>query len=155
MNTKKKDLAQIAMQYDYVYVAQVSMGADMNQCIKALVEAENHPGPSIVICYAPCRDHGIKGGLANMIEIEKNAVESGYWHLYRFNPGLAAEGKSPYTLDSKAPTKSYKDFLMNEVRYNSLVRFNPERAEKLFDKAEKDAKKKYDNLVGLIEFYKA
>ncbi|MDR2559163.1 MAG: pyruvate:ferredoxin (flavodoxin) oxidoreductase [Oscillospiraceae bacterium] len=154
MNTKKKDLAAIAMQYDYVYVAQVSMGADMNQCIKAMVEAENHPGPSIVICYAPCRDHGIKGGLANMIQIEKAAVESGYWHLFRYNPGLVAEGKSPYTLDSKAPTASYKDFLMNEVRYNSLMRQNPERAEKLFDKAEKDAKKKYDNLVGLIEYYK-
>ena len=154
MNTKKKDLAQIAMQYDYVYVAQVSMGADMNQCIKAMVEAEAHPGPSIVICYAPCRDHGIKGGLANMIEIEKAAVESGYWHLFRFNPGLVAEGKSPYTLDSKAPTKSYKDFLMNETRYSSLVRFNKVRADELFDRAEKDAKKKYDDLVGLIEYYK-
>ncbi|MCL2638106.1 MAG: pyruvate:ferredoxin (flavodoxin) oxidoreductase [Oscillospiraceae bacterium] len=154
MNTKKKDLAQIAMQYDYVYVAQVSMGADMNQCIKALVEAEAHPGPSIVICYAPCRDHGIKGGLANMIQIEKAAVESGYWHLFRYNPCLIAEGKSPYSLDSKAPTASYKDFLMNEVRYNSLMRSNPDRANALFDKAEKDAKKKYDGLVNLIEYYK-
>ncbi|MCL2697254.1 MAG: pyruvate:ferredoxin (flavodoxin) oxidoreductase [Oscillospiraceae bacterium] len=154
METKKKDLAAIAMQYDYVYVAQVSMGADMNQCIKAFVEAEAHKGPSIIICYAPCISHGIKGGLANMIEIEKKAVESGYWHLFRYNPGLIAEGKSPYTLDSKAPTSSYKDFLMNEVRYNSLMRSNPERANKLFDKAAADSKKKYDNLVGLVEFYK-
>ncbi|MCL2107853.1 MAG: pyruvate:ferredoxin (flavodoxin) oxidoreductase [Oscillospiraceae bacterium] len=154
MNTKKKDLAGIAMKYDYVYVAQVAMGADMNQCIKAMSEAEAHPGPSIVICYAPCRDHGIKGGLANMIEIEKKAVESGYWHLFRFNPGLVAEGKSPYILDSKAPTGNYRDFMMNEVRYSSLARFNPERAEVLFTRAEKDAKKKYDDLVGLVEYYK-
>ena len=153
MNTKKKDLAGIAMKYDYVYVAQVSMGADMDQCIKAMVEAEAHNGPSIVIAYAPCRDHGIKGGLANTITIEKNAVESGYWHLFRFNPALAAEGKSPYTLDSKAPTASYRDFLMNETRYNQLTRQFPERAEVLFDKAEKDAKKRYDELVGLIDFY--
>ncbi|MDR2531442.1 MAG: pyruvate:ferredoxin (flavodoxin) oxidoreductase [Oscillospiraceae bacterium] len=154
MNVKKKDLAGIAMQYDYVYVAQVAMGADYNQCIKAFVEAEAHKGPSIIIAYAPCRDHGIKGGLQNMIEIEKKAVESGYWHLFRFNPGLVAEGKSPFTLDSKAPTSSFKDFIMNEVRYNSLMRQNPERANKLFDKAEADSKKKYDNLVGLIEYYK-
>ena len=154
MNVKKKDLAGIAMKYDYVYVAQVSMGADMNQCIKAMVEAEAHKGPSIIICYAPCRDHGIKGGLANMIEIEKKAVQSGYWHLFRFNPALAAEGKSPYTLDSKEPTASYKDFLMNEVRYNSLMRWKPERAEALFERAEKDSKKRYDELVGLVEFYK-
>ncbi|MCL2037045.1 MAG: pyruvate:ferredoxin (flavodoxin) oxidoreductase [Oscillospiraceae bacterium] len=153
MEVKKKDLAGIAMKYDYVYVAQVAMGADYNQCIKAFVEAEAHKGPSIIIAYAPCISHGIKGGLANMIEIEKNAVASGYWHLFRFNPGLAAEGKSPYTLDSKAPTGSYRDFIMNEVRYNSLARQNPERAEKLFSNAEKGAKKRYDELVGLIEFY--
>ncbi|MCL2634105.1 MAG: pyruvate:ferredoxin (flavodoxin) oxidoreductase [Oscillospiraceae bacterium] len=153
MNNKKKDLAAIARQYDYVYVAQVAMGADYNQCIKAFVEAEAHPGPSIVICYAPCRDHGIKGGLANMIQIEKSAVESGYWHLWRFNPGLVAEGKSPFTLDSKAPSASYKDFIMNETRYNQLTRQFPERANELFDRAEKDAKKKYDALVGLIDFY--
>ncbi|MCL1789443.1 MAG: pyruvate:ferredoxin (flavodoxin) oxidoreductase, partial [Oscillospiraceae bacterium] len=154
MNIKKKDLAGIAMKYDYVYVAQVAMGADMNQCIKAMVEAEAHKGPSIVICYAPCRDHGMKGGLANMIAIEKKAVETGYWNLFRFNPALAAEGKSPFTLDSKAPTGNYKDFIMNEVRYNSLMRWNPERAEELFERAEGDAKKRYDDLVGLVEFYR-
>jgi pyruvate-ferredoxin/flavodoxin oxidoreductase len=154
MNAKKKDLAAIARQYDYVYVAQVSMGADMNQCIKAFVEAEAHPGPSIVICYAPCRDHGIKGGLDTMIQIEKAAVESGYWHLWRFNPGLVAEGKSPFSLDSKAPSASYRDFIMNETRYSQLTRQFPERADELFARAEKDAKKKYDELVGLIDFYK-
>ncbi|MCL1903460.1 MAG: pyruvate:ferredoxin (flavodoxin) oxidoreductase [Oscillospiraceae bacterium] len=151
MNIKKKDLAGIAMKYDYVYVAQVAMGADMNQCIKAMVEAEAHKGPSIVICYAPCRDHGMKGGLANMIAIEKKAVETGYWHLFRFNPAL----ESPFTLDSKAPAGNYKDFIMNEVRYNSLMRWNPERAEELFTRAEADSKKRYDNLVGLVEYYKA
>jgi pyruvate-ferredoxin/flavodoxin oxidoreductase len=154
MDVKKKDLAGIAMKYDYVYVAQVSMGADMNQCIKAFVEAEAHKGPSIIIAYAPCISHGIQGGLANMIQIEKSAVESGYWHLFRFNPDLVADGKSPYTLDSKAPAGSYKDFLMNEVRYSSLMRQNPERAEMLFDRAEQSAKKRYDELVGLIDFYK-
>jgi pyruvate-ferredoxin/flavodoxin oxidoreductase len=153
MNTKKKDLAAIARQYDYVYVAQVSMGADMNQCIKAFVEAEAHPGPSIIICYAPCRDHGIKGGLDTMIQIEKAAVESGYWHLFRFNPGLAAQGKSPWSLDSKAPSKSYKDFIMNETRYSQLTRQFPDRANELFERAEADAKKKYDELVGLEAFY--
>jgi pyruvate-ferredoxin/flavodoxin oxidoreductase len=153
MNIKKKDLAGIARQYDYVYVAQVSMGADYNQCIKAFVEAEAHPGPSIIICYAPCRDHGIKGGLQNMIQIEKAAVEAGYWHLFRFNPGLVAEGKSPWSLDSKAPSASYKDFLMNEVRYEALMRWQPERATALFERAEADAKKRYDELVGLETFY--
>ena len=155
MNNKKKDLAGIAMKYDYVYVAQVSLGADMNQCIKAMIEAEAHPGPSIVIAYAPCRDHGIKGGLSNMIEIEKKAVEAGYWHLFRFNPGNVAQGKSPYTLDSKAPNLSaYRDFLMNETRYSQLTRSFPERADELFARSEKDAKKRYDELVGLEAFYK-
>jgi pyruvate-ferredoxin/flavodoxin oxidoreductase len=154
MNTKKKDLAGIAMKYDYVYVAQVSLGADMNQCIKAMIEAEAHKGPSLVIAYAPCRDHGIKGGLSNMIEIEKKAVEAGYWHLFRFNPGLVAEGKSPYTLDSKAPNLGvYRDFLMNETRYSMLTRSFPERADMLFARSEADAKKRYDELVGLVDFY--
>jgi len=153
-DVKKKDLAGIAMKYDYVYVAQVSMGADMNQCIKAFVEAEAYDGPSLIIAYAPCINHGIKGGLAIAQQVEKEAVQSGYWHLFRFNPALAAEGKSPYSLDSKEPTGDYKAFMMREVRYNSLVRQNPERAEKLFDRAVKDAKKKYDSLVGLTEYYK-
>ncbi|MCL1866087.1 MAG: pyruvate:ferredoxin (flavodoxin) oxidoreductase [Oscillospiraceae bacterium] len=152
-NTKKKDLAAIARQYDYVYVAQVSLGADMNQCIKAMTEAEAHNGPSIIICYAPCRDHGMKGGLQNSIAVEKAAVEAGYWHLFRFNPGLAAEGKNPFILDSKAPTGSYRDFIMNEVRYSMLTRSFPERAEELFARAESDSKKKYESLLGLVDFY--
>ncbi|MDR0197089.1 MAG: pyruvate:ferredoxin (flavodoxin) oxidoreductase [Oscillospiraceae bacterium] len=154
-DVKKKDLAGIAMKYDYVYVAQVAMSADMNQCIKAFTEAEAYDGPSIVIAYAPCINHGIKGGLAIAGQVEKEAVQSGYWHLFRFNPALAAEGKSPFTLDSKAPTLDYKDFIMREVRYNSLKIQNAAKAEGLFDKAVKDAKKKYDDLVGLVEYYKA
>ncbi|MCL2077836.1 MAG: pyruvate:ferredoxin (flavodoxin) oxidoreductase [Oscillospiraceae bacterium] len=154
METKKKDLAQIAMQYGYVYVAQVAMGADMNQCIKAFTEAEAYDGPSIIIAYAPCVAHGIKGGLALAQQVEKEAVEAGYWHLFRFNPALSAEGKSPYSLDSKAPTADYRKFIEREVRYSSLMLQNPERADKLFNKAASDAKKKYDDLVGLVEYYK-
>ncbi|MCL2086371.1 MAG: pyruvate:ferredoxin (flavodoxin) oxidoreductase [Oscillospiraceae bacterium] len=153
METKKKDLAQIAMQYGYVYVTQISMGADMNQCIKAIVEAEAYDGPSLIIAYAPCISHYIKGGLAISKQVEKDAVTSGYWHLFRFNPALEAEGKSPYSLDSKAPSTDYKEFIMRETRYSSLMRANPERATQLFDRAAKDAKKKYDYLAGLVEYY--
>ena len=149
--TKKKDLAAIAMSYGYVYVAQVAMGADYNQCIKAFVEAEKYNGPSLIICYAPCINHGIKGGLKGAQAEEKKAVESGYWNCFRYNPELAAEGKNPLTLDSKAPTASYRDFILNEVRYNSLLRANPERAEKLFAKAEKFAAEKYEHLKKLSE----
>ena len=146
---KKKDLAAIAMSYGYVYVAQVAMGANYNQCIKAFTEAESYNGPSIIICYAPCINHGIKGGMGiSMIE-EKKAVEAGYWHMFRFDPRLADEGKNPFTLDSKAPTASYRDFIMGEVRYNALTRAFPERAEKLFEKAEKFAEQKYEHLEKL------
>ena len=151
-DVKKKDLAAIAMQYGYVYVAQISMGADMNQCLKAIAEAEAYDGPSLIIAYAPCINHGIKGGLAIAQQVEKEAVQAGYWHLFRFNPG-AAEGTNPFTLDSKAPTGDYKAFMMREVRYNSLMRANPDRATKLFDIAEANSKKKYDNLVGLVDYY--
>ncbi len=152
-DVKKKDLAGIAMKYDYVYVAQIAMGADMNQTIKALSEAEAYDGPSLIIAYAPCINHGIKGGMAIAQQVEKDAVTAGYWHLFRFNPALVAEGKSPYSLDSKAPTGDYKEFMMREVRYNSLMRANPDRANKLFDKAVADSKKKYDALVGLVDYY--
>ena len=148
---KKKDLAAIAMSYGYVYVAQIAQGADYNQCVKAIAEAEAYPGPSLIIAYAPCINHGIKGGMKNAQTEEKNAVQSGYWHLFRFDPRLAEEGKNPFQLDSKAPTENYKDFIKNEVRYNSLLRSNPERAAKLFDKAEKDAAEKYEHLVKLSE----
>ena len=150
---KKKDLAQMAMSYGYVYVAQVAMGADYNQCIKAFTEAESYNGPSIVIAYAPCINHGIKGGMGVSQAEEKKAVAAGYWNTFRFDPRLADEGKNPFTLDSKAPTASYRDFIMNEVRYNSLTRSFPERAEELFSKAEKGAVEKYNHLVKLAKMY--
>ena len=141
------------MKYGYVYVAQIAMGADMNQCLKAIAEAEAYDGPSLVIAYAPCINHGIKGGLTIAQQVEKEAVQAGYWHLFRFNPALAEEGKNPFSLDSKAPTGDYKAFMMREVRYNSLMRANPERAEKLFNIAVENSKKKYDDLVNLVEYY--
>ena len=150
---KKKDLAGIAMSYGYVYVAHVAMGADMNQCIKAIAEAEAYHGPSLIIGYAPCINHGIKGGMSIAQTEEKKAVQAGYWHLYRFNPDLKAEGKNPFTLDSKAPTADYKEFLMGEVRYNALARQNPERATKLFDKAVKNAADRYDYLLRYAKLY--
>lgn len=150
---KKKDLAQIAMSYGYVYVAQIAQGADMNQCIKAFVEAESYNGPSIIIAYAPCINHGIKGGMSGAQTEEKKAVTSGYWHLFRFDPRLKAEGKNPFMLDSKAPTTDYKEFLNNEVRYSSLARSNPERAKELFEKAENQAKDKYEYLTKLGKLY--
>lgn len=146
---KKKDLAAIAMSYGYVYVAQIAMGADQNQCIKAIKEAESYNGPSLIIAYAPCINHGIKGGMKNAQAEEKRAVQAGYWHLFRFDPRLEAEGKNPFQLDSKAPTASYKEFIESEVRYNRLSRTNPERAAELFAKAEKTAKEKYEHLVKL------
>jgi len=144
---KKKDLAAIAMSYGYVYVAQVAMGADYNQCIKAIVEAENYKGPSIVIAYAPCINHGLDMKKA-MQEI-KNAVDAGYWHMFRFNPDLVKENKNPFTLDSKAPQGSYRDFILGETRYSSLTRAFPERAEELFAQAEVFAKEKYEKLEKL------
>jgi pyruvate-ferredoxin/flavodoxin oxidoreductase len=150
---KKKDLAAIAMSYGYVYVAQVAMGADYNQTIKAFVEAESYNGPSIVICYAPCINHGIKGGMGVSQTEEKNAVAAGYWNMFRFDPRMTEEGKNPFQLDSKEPTASYQDFIKNEVRYSSLIRQNAERAEQLFASAEKNAKAKYEHLVKLTNLY--
>ena len=146
---KKKDLAAIAMSYGYVYVAQCAMGADNNQVLKAMVEAESYNGPSLVICYAPCINHGIKGGMGIAQLEEKKAVEAGYWNIFRYDPRLADEGKNPFMLDGKAPSASYRDFIMGEVRYNSLTRSFPERAEKLFEKAEKVAADKYAHLEKL------
>lgn len=148
-STKKKDLAAIAMSYGYVYVAQVAMGADYNQCVKAFAEAESYNGPSIIIAYAPCINHGIKGGMGISQIEEKKAVAAGYWNMFRFDPRLADEGKNPFILDSKAPTESYRDFIMGEVRYNALSRSFPERAEELFAKAEKVAAEKYEHLEKL------
>ncbi|MEG2087584.1 MAG: pyruvate:ferredoxin (flavodoxin) oxidoreductase [Angelakisella sp.] len=152
---KKKDLAGIAMSYGYVYVAQVAMGADYNQCLKAFHEAESYDGPSLIIAYAPCINHGIKGGLVNAQAEIKNAVAAGYWHTFRFDPRLADDGKNPFTLDSKEPTASYDDFIRTEVRYSSLLRAFPERAEELFAQATKNAKAKYNHLVRLSKLYEA
>jgi len=143
--TKKKDLGMMAMSYGYVYVAQVAMGANQNQLIKAIAEAEKYPGPSLIIAYAPCINHGLKLGMGCTQLEEKRAVEAGYWHLYRYNPALKGEGKNPFTLDSKEPTASFKDFIMSEVRYSSLTRTFPERAEKLFEAAEKNARERLEN----------
>ncbi len=150
---KKKDLAQIAMTYGYVYVAQVAMGADYNQCVKAFHEAESYHGPSLIIAYAPCINHGIKTGMSTAQTEIKRAVEAGYWHTFRFDPRLTLEGKNPFHLDSKAPGASYKDFIMGEVRYNALARQNPERAEDLFGKAEKTAADKYNFLLRYAKLY--
>ena len=154
-DVKKKDLASIAMSYGYVYVAQISMGADFNQCVKAIAEAEAYPGPSLIIAYAPCINHGIKKGMAKAQTEEELAVKAGYWHCFRFNPALAAEGKDAFSLDSKEPTGDYQEFLDGEVRYNSLKRANPERAAKLFAKNESEAKARYSYLNKLKNLYGA
>ena len=149
-DVKKKDLASIAMSYGYVYVAQIAMGADYNQTVKALAEAEAYPGPSLVIAYAPCINHGIKKGMDKAQTEEKLAVECGYWNNFRYNP--AAEKK--FSLDSKAPKmEGYQDFLKGEVRYMSLAMKNPERAANLFAKNEQEAKERYAYLEKLVTLY--
>ncbi|AZO93670.1 pyruvate:ferredoxin (flavodoxin) oxidoreductase [Halocella sp. SP3-1] len=142
---RKKDLGQMAISYGYVYVAQIALGANMNQTLKALKEAEAYPGPSLIIAYAPCINHGLKAGMGCSVEQEKNAVQAGYWHLYRFNPELEEEGKNPFSLDSKEPTESFQDYLKSEVRYTSLEKTFPEIAKEYFQKAEKDAKARYES----------
>ncbi|MBQ3183885.1 MAG: pyruvate:ferredoxin (flavodoxin) oxidoreductase, partial [Clostridia bacterium] len=149
----KKDLAAIAMSYGYVYVAQVAMGYDMNQTLKALKEAEAYNGPSIVIAYAPCEMHGLKGGMTNCQVEMKKAVEAGYWQTFRYNPALKVEGKTPFTLDSKEPTGDYIEFIKSETRYSRLAAQFPERAEELFKKAEENAKAKYNRLTKLAALY--
>ncbi|MDR2357580.1 MAG: pyruvate:ferredoxin (flavodoxin) oxidoreductase, partial [Oscillospiraceae bacterium] len=146
-SVKKKDLAQIAMSYGYVYVAQIAMGADYNQTLRALIEAESYDGPSIVIAYAPCINHGLRAGMGKAMAETKRAVDAGYWNLLRFDPRLAAEGKNPLSIDSRAPGASYRDFIMGEVRYSSLPLQFPERAEELFARAEANAKERYGALV--------
>lgn len=149
----KKSLAEIAMSYGYVYVAQIAMGADQNQTIKALTEAEAYHGPSIVIAYAPCEMHSIKGGMTNCQAEMKKAVDCGYWNMFRYNPALKAEGKNPFTIDSKEGSESYRAFIMNEARYSSLTRSFPERAEALFRQAEDTAKARYNHLLKLKDLY--
>jgi pyruvate-ferredoxin/flavodoxin oxidoreductase len=149
----KKDLAAIAMSYGYVYVAQVGVGADQAQTVKAITEAESYKGPSLVIGYAPCEMHGVKGGMGNSQAEIKAAVAAGYWHLFRFDPRKLATGGA-FMLDSKEPTGSYQDFIKNETRYTSLQVAFPDRAEELFKLAEERAKGKYEMLKKKVEFYK-
>ncbi len=149
--TKKKDLGRMLMSYGYVYVAQVAMGANKNQLMKAMSEAEAYPGPSLIIAYSPCINHGLKLGMGKSQEQEKRAVEAGYWHLYRFNPTLKEEGKNPFILDSKEPTASFQEFIKSEVRYTSLEKSFPEIAQDLFDKAEEDAKERYETYRKMAE----
>ncbi|WP_291575540.1 pyruvate:ferredoxin (flavodoxin) oxidoreductase [Clostridium sp. UBA4548] len=148
---RKKDLGLMAMSYGYVYVTQISMGANMNHTIKAIAEAEAYKGPSLIIAYAPCVNHGIKTGMGTSIAQEKKAVESGYWHLYRYNPMLKEEGKNPFVLDSKEPTKSFKEFILSEIRYTSLATVFPEIADQMYDVAEKHARERYDTYRRLAE----
>jgi len=151
--TKKKDLAQMAISYGYVYVAQIAMGANYLQTLKAIAEAEAYEGPSLIIAYAPCINHGSKNGMGKSIQTEKAAVEAGYWNIFRFDPRLEAEGKNPLSIDSKEPTGSYNDYIMSEVRYSSLMRSFPDRAKVLFAEAENNAKIKYQKLVAQKEMY--
>jgi pyruvate-ferredoxin/flavodoxin oxidoreductase len=148
---RKKDLGLIAMTYGYIYVAQIAMGADMNHTIRTIREAESYPGPSLIIAYAPCISHGIKTGMGTSIMEERKAVESGYWHLYRYDPRLKAEGKNPFMLDSKAPEGDYKDFLRGEIRYSSLANVFPEYAEEMFDLSEKHAEEKFRKYKALSD----
>ena len=149
----KKSLAEIAMSYGYVYVAQIAMGADQNQTLKAIKEAEAYHGPSLIIAYSPCEMHSIKGGMVNCQNEMKKAVECGYWNMFRYNPALKAEGKNPFTIDSKPATGDYKAFLLNEARYSALTRSFPERAETLFAQSEQTALERYEHLLRLQDLY--
>src|SRR6056297_2641733 len=150
---KKKDLGQMAMTYGYVYVAQIALGANMNQAIKAIAEAEAYPGPSLIIAYAPCISHGLKKGMGCSVSQETDADKSGYWHLFRFNPELKVEGKNPFKMDSKEPKGDFREFLLSEVRFSSLQKTFPELAEDLFDKAAEDAEERYQSYKRLEKAY--
>ena len=150
----KKSLAEIAMSYGYVYVAQIALGANPAQALKAIQEAEAYNGPSLIIGYAPCELHGVKGGMNHCQDEMKAAVKAGYWNLFSYNPALKAEGKNPFTLTSKEGDGSYQAFLANETRYSSLTRKFPERAEFLFKKNEEVAKARFEHLQKLVELYK-
>jgi pyruvate-ferredoxin/flavodoxin oxidoreductase len=142
--TRKKDLGRMAITYGNVYVAQIALGADMNHTLKAILEAESYPGPSLLIAYAPCISHGIKAGMAGSVHEEKKAVEAGYWHLYRYDPRVADEGQNPFRLDSKEPAASYRDFLMGEIRYSQLQNTFPDTAEQLFAAAGQQARERWE-----------
>jgi len=147
--TKKKDLGRMAMSYGYVYVAAIAMGASQNQCLKAILEAEAYDGPSLIIAYSPCINHGID--MSQTQQEEKLAVDTGYWLLYRYNPLQAEEGKNPLSLDSREPKLAYQDFLNNEVRYRTLVQQFPEQAKILFERAAQEAKERYELYKKLAE----
>lgn len=149
--SKKKDLGMMAATYGNVYVAQVAMGADKNQVLKAIIEAEKHNGPSLIIAYAPCINHGIRKGMGKSVENEADAVKCGYWHLYRFNPELKAEGKNPFILDSKEPTESFREFIMGQNRYASIAKMFPEESEELFALAEQNARERYEGYKALAD----
>ena len=149
--SRKKDLGMMAMSYGNVYVAQVAIGADYNQFVKAVVEAEAYDGPSLIIAYAPCISHGLKEGMGRSIANEEQAVKCGYWHLYRHNPTLRLEGKNPFSLDSKEPTESFRDFLMKQVRYSAIAKQFPDEAEELFTMAEESAKDRLDSYKRLAD----
>ena len=149
---RKKDLGLIAMTYGYVYVAQIAMGADMNQTMKAITEAERYNGPSLIIAYSPCVSHGIKTGMGTSIMEERRAVEAGYWHLYRFNPDLRKEGKNPFILDSKEPVNDFKDFIHGEVRYSQLMNVFPDIAGEMFELAAQHAGERYRRYKALSEY---
>jgi pyruvate-ferredoxin/flavodoxin oxidoreductase len=142
--TRKKDLGRMAITYGNVYVAQIALGADMNHTLKAILEAESYPGPSLLIAYAPCISHGIKAGMAGSVHEEKKAVDAGYWHLYRYDPRVADEGQNPFRLDSKEPAASYRDFLMGEIRYSQLQNTFPDTAEQLFAAAGQQARERWE-----------
>ncbi|MDI3310356.1 MAG: pyruvate:ferredoxin (flavodoxin) oxidoreductase, partial [Thermoanaerobacterium sp.] len=148
---KKKDLGLMAISYGYVYVAQIALGANMNHTVRAIAEAEKYKGPSLIIAYSPCINHGIKSGMGTSIAEEKKAVDAGYWHLYRYNPELKAEGKNPFTLDSKEPVSSYVDFIKGEIRYSSLETLFPDLAQKLYDESYKEAKERFEMYKALSQ----
>ena len=143
----------IAVSYGYIYVAQIALGADMNQAIKAITEAEAYPGPSLIIAYAPCINHGLKAGMGKSQEEEKKAVECGYWCNWRYNPALLEEGKNPFHLDSRPPKGNFREYLMGEVRFASLATLFPDKAEALFEKTERDAKERRENYVRIQKSY--
>ena len=145
--TKKKDLGMMAVSYGYIYVAQIALGADMNQAIRAITEAESYPGPSLIIAYSPCINHGLKGGMGEAMDEEKRAVDCGYWALWRYNPLLMDQGKNPFHLDSREPKGDFRSFLMGEVRFSSLAKLFPRAAEELFAKTEEDAKNRRKSYV--------
>jgi len=148
---KKKDLGLMAMSYGYVYVAQIAMGASYKQTLDAIAEAEAYPGPSLIIAYSPCIAHGLKKGMGSAMQQIKDAVDAGYWHMYRYNPLLEEQGKNPFTLDSKKPEGNFLEFIDSETRYSSLKLSFPEAAQELFERSKGDAEKRYDTYRRLAE----